>query len=119
MSMQESLRLLAFGLALAFLAESMVEYVFGQVVDHIPALSQFRWALMYVALAAGVGLAFYYQVDVLALIQDEPSTPVGFAMSGLVIGRGANFFHDFISRYIRPDFQMFELASEPDEQRVG
>ncbi len=118
MSVQESLRLMAFALALAFLAESMVEYIFGQAVDHIPALGKLRWALMYVALGAGVGLAFFYQVDLLALIQDEPSTAVGFAMSGLVIGRGANFVHDFISRYIKPDFQVFELP-DIDEQRVG
>jgi ABC-type multidrug transport system fused ATPase/permease subunit len=115
--MGEELKLLVLALALAFLAESMTEYVFGQAVDHFDVLEKFRWSLIYVALAAGIGLAFAYQVDLLALIGGKMESQLGYAMSGLVIGRGANFVHDFISRYIRPDFEVFFPG--PDEQRVG
>lgn len=115
--MGEELKLLVLALALAFLAESMTEYIFGQAVDHFEKLAKLRWALMYVALGAGVGLAFFYQVDLLALIGGQAESQVGYALSGLIVGRGANFVHDFISRYIRPDFRVFELPE--DEQRYG
>lgn len=108
---------LALAFTLAFLAESMTEYVFGQAVDHVAKLASFRWALMYVALAVGVGLTYFYQVDLLALIAGEADTPVGFAMSGLVVGRGANYLHDFVSRYVRPEGRV-ELPVD-DEQVIG
>lgn len=94
--------IVALSLGLAFLTESMVEYIFGQAVDHLEFLEPFRWLLMYVALAVGVGLSFYYQLDLLAIISEQAGTPVGYALSGLVIGRGANYLHDFVSRYITP-----------------
>lgn len=101
MSIGDTAKIVTAALALAFLCESMTEYLFGAVVAHTPKLEPFRWLLMYIALLAGVGLAFYYQLDLIAIILGE-SRPVGFLLSGLVIGRGANFLHDFISRYIIP-----------------
>ncbi len=91
--------------ALAFLIESSVEYIFGTPMDKIPKLTPYKWLLMYASMAAGVGMTFYYKVDMLSMIGDlakEPlqATPVGFALSGLVIGRGANFVHQFVSNYL-------------------
>lgn len=91
---------IALALALAFLCESMVEYLFGQIVEHVPKLKPSSWLLMYVAAVAGVGLAFYYQLDLLALIGENAASPVGFLLSGLVVGRGANYLHEFVSKYI-------------------
>ena len=90
---------IALALALAFLTESMVEYLFGQIIDQVN-LDKLRWLLTSVAAAVGVGLAFYYQLDLLALIGDSAPSSVGFLLSGLVIGRGANYLHDFASKYI-------------------
>lgn len=94
-----NLQIMLLALALAFLTESMVEYLFGQAVDHL-ALEKWRWALMYVSALVGVGLAFYYHLDLLALIGQLEASPVGYLLSGLIIGRGANYLHDFVSRYI-------------------
>ncbi|KKW13383.1 MAG: hypothetical protein UY48_C0001G0004 [Candidatus Gottesmanbacteria bacterium GW2011_GWB1_49_7] len=90
---------IALALALAFLTESMVEYLFGQIIDQVN-LDKLRWLLTYVAAAVGVGLAFYYQLDLLALIGDSVPSSVGFLLSGLVIGRGANYLHGFVSTYL-------------------
>jgi len=86
--------------ALAFLAESMVEYIFGAVADHIQVVEPYRWLLMYIALGVGVLMAHWYQVDLLTLITGDPPTGLGIVLSGLGIGRGANFIHDFVSNYM-------------------
>ena len=68
-------KLYALALALAFTTESGVEYIFGQLVDHIEALGKFRWALMYISLAAGIGLSLYYRLDMMSAIGGSaPST---------------------------------------------
>jgi hypothetical protein len=85
---------------LAFLVESFVEYVFGTPMDKIPKLTPYKWLLMYLALAAGVGLAFYYRLDMISLLPGEyPITPVGIILSGLILGRGAVFTHQFVSQF--------------------
>lgn len=94
------IQIVVLSLALAFLAESMVEYVFGTLAEKVVALQPFRWLLAYVALAVGVGMAFWYQIDLITLITAEAPTTLGIVLSGLGIGRGANFIHDFVSNYI-------------------
>lgn len=89
---------------LAFLAESMTEYVFGQVVDHVPSLDRYRWLLMYIAAAVGVGLAFFYQLDLIHLLAEAvevelPTAYPGMILTGLGIGRGANYIHQLVSEY--------------------
>lgn len=107
---------LAIAFALAFMAESGTEYIFGTPMEKIEKLKPFKWLLMYVGLAAGVGMSWYYQIDVIALIQafaggggaaPEPplqavveATPLGVVLTGLVVGRGANFLHQFVSQYL-------------------
>ena len=112
-----NLQIMLLALALAFLTESMVEYLFGQAVDHFDALSKWRWALMYVAALAGVGLAFYYRLDLLALIGQLEPSPVGFLLSGLIIGRGANYLHDFVSRYILQ--QQFNTSAQGEHDELN
>lgn len=89
---------------LATLVEGFVEYVFGTLFDKVPKLLAYKWALMYVSLAIGVALTFYYQLDLIALVANVAgaqlaSTPVGIALSGLIIGRGANYINDFVTRW--------------------
>jgi len=91
--------------ALAFLAESMVEYIFGTIVDKVPVLDKWRWTLMYVGLGVGVGMAFYYQIDLVVLIANLadytiPTGWLGVLLSGLAIGRGSNYIHQFMSEHL-------------------
>jgi len=94
-------------LFLAFLVtEGLVEYFLGQLFDRIEKLKPYTWTLMYVSAIAGVGLALYYKLDLISLLsqyaQLDPvieSGPVGQVLTGLAIGRGANFVHDLIDRF--------------------
>jgi hypothetical protein len=102
------LGILAVILLLSFLVEALVEYVFGKLFDNIPGLKPYKWLLMYVALAAGVGGAFVYQFDVISLLSIWLETPIeihpfGIALTGLGIGRGSNFIHDLIKKFFQGD----------------
>jgi hypothetical protein len=94
-------------LLLAFLVESLTEYLFGAACEHIPALKPFSWCLMYVAAAVGVGGAFNYGFDLIYTAQvffenpDPTSTAFGVAITGLAIGRGANYIHDIFKRFFK------------------
>lgn len=99
----ETAKLITLALALAFMAESSVEYVFGTAFAKFPKLAAWSWTLMYVALGVGVALAFLYRLDLLSLILGEPASVQGIALTGVAIGRGANFVHDLVSRYILPE----------------
>ena len=96
----ETAKLITLALALAFAAESGVEYILGTPFKKFPKLQALSWLLMYVSLGVGVSLAFLYQLDLFALITGEPATVQGIALTGSMVGRGANFVHDFASKYI-------------------
>ena len=92
--------LLAF--ALAFLAESMTEYLFASWVDRIAKLAEAE-PLKYIALLVGVGMAFAYRLDLLALaFPEQPPVVwwVGVLLTGMAIGRGSNYVHAFYSTYL-------------------
>ncbi|MEE9198212.1 MAG: hypothetical protein V3U26_00280 [Dehalococcoidia bacterium] len=88
-------------LVLAFLAESLTEYLFSRPLADLKINREY---LRYVAAGVGVVLALVYKVDILAqfpgLGAEYPV--VGRVLSGLVLGRGANFAHDFYSRFLNP-----------------
>lgn len=103
--------MLAVVFALAFLAESMVEYIFGEPFNHFPKLESWKWLLMYISASVGIILGFYYKLDLVYLIAYVAGelaglpttmtvTPVGMILTGLAIGRGANYVHQFISEYL-------------------
>ena len=96
----ETAKIVTLALALAFMAESSVEYVLGTPFKKFPKLQELSWLLMYVSLGVGIGLAFLYSLDLLALITGETATVQGITLSGLAIGRGAQYLHDFVSRYV-------------------
>lgn len=84
---------------LAFLIESLVEYLIGKPMEKSEKLAPYSWVLQYVAALAGIGLAWAYQTDLIAILtQGAPST-VGVVLTGLIIGRGSNFTHDIISKF--------------------
>jgi hypothetical protein len=115
MNIGNMLVLIGVSFALAFLTESLVEYLVGTPLAKIPKLAKFAWLLIYVSAIAGVGLALYWHIDLIAVIANWIAkvadtetewnvTTVGQVLSGLAIGRGANYLHDFLTRYLKkPD----------------
>ncbi len=95
----EELLILAGSFAIAFLTETLVEYLLGIPMDKFPKLTPFKWLLMYVAGAVGVGLSLFYKLDLLALIMAREGTVIGMVITGLAIGRGSNYLHQFVSQF--------------------
>jgi len=98
--------------ALAYLAESLTEYLFGIPFDKIPRLTPYKWLLMYLSAGVGVAMAIFYKLDLIALLSNVISEAVGvpspiqvsvfgFILTGLGIGRGANCLHDFVSKFLK------------------
>lgn len=91
-------------LALSFVVETLVEALFGRLADHVPALGPYKWALIYLAVVAGIGGAWVYRFDLLALLGQFTgapvgSTPYGITLTGISIGMGAAYIHQFISKF--------------------
>lgn len=89
---------------LAFLVETLVEALFGRIADHVPVLQQFKWLLIYIAVAVGVLGAFVYRFDLIYLLSlymqsAVPKTNFGIAITGVSIGMGAGYIHQFVSKY--------------------
>ena len=89
---------------LSFLVESLVEYLFGQFFSHIPSLNPYSWTLMYISAIVGVVAAFVYQFDLISLLgsyvgQPIPINSLGIVLTGLAIGRGANYLHDLVAKF--------------------
>ncbi len=104
--------LITVSLMLAFLAVSLVDYVFGIPMDQIPALKRFKWLLMYVALAIGIFFTLYWRIDLVAIIANVVAklagvdftwkvSLVGKILSGFIIGRGSNYLYDFLSKFLK------------------
>lgn len=100
--------ILAIMFLLAFLVESLVEYVFGQAFSHVPALQPYSWLLVYIPMAVGIGGAFMYGFDLLYLLGnwlevDWPTlaapSNLGMVLTGMAIGRGSNYLHDLVTRF--------------------
>ncbi len=86
-------------LALAFLAESLTEYLFSRLLVNLRISKDY---LRYIAAVVGVALAVAYRVDILEEFLDVGTDypVVGEVFTGLLLGRGANFTHDFYSRFL-------------------
>lgn len=102
--MASSLVVLVVIFFLAFLIESLVEYLFGQPFEHLPALAKHKWLLMYIAAIVGVLGAWVYSFDLISLLGVSigmaiPVTWFGIILTGLAIGRGSNFLHDLVSKF--------------------
>ena len=89
------------GLALVFLLAIVVEKlveIFKTIVYAIPFLpDKFRpLTLELLSLACGLLLAFQANINAMELLKVNISNPfIGIGITGLVIGKGANFAHDF------------------------
>ena len=100
--------LLLVTLLLAFLVETLVEFLLGDLFNSIPALQPFSIAKKYIAIAVAVAYSFCYQLDLLYLIAQyveiewpafaEVSIP-GMIITGIAIGKGSNYLHGFIGKF--------------------
>ena len=101
---------------LAFLVESVVEYYFASIVDLIfgkkvdgdPRLERIRGIIMKaLALATGIGLAFWYKYDLIYLIgqvvgAEVAQSWVGYLLTGTALARGAGYIHDLVKNFTNP-----------------
>jgi hypothetical protein len=91
-------------LVLATVVEALTEYLARPIVKAIYAyfgeVPETMAALRYVGAVVGVALCLAYGVDLLALTGLTAQVPfVGPVVTGLLIGRGANFVNDFLGKY--------------------
>lgn len=75
---------------LATFIESFVEYLFGKL-----AIAQ--EVLHYIALFVGVVLAVLLHIDIIAVFFPGQNALITTVMTGMIIGRGSNFVHDFMA----------------------
>ena len=106
-----TLTVLAGIFVLAFLAETLTEYFARPFLraetlpgsNHEPLHVVPAWSLRYIAALVGVTLAIAYRADVLALFGLVAWSPwIGYVVTGLIIGRGANYLNDIVDRWLRP-----------------
>jgi hypothetical protein len=95
---------LAFIIFLAAVVEGIVEYFFGKIVEHVPALQPYNWLLIYVAAAIGVAGTFHYQLDLFSVFASFLNMTItvsafGITLTGLAVGRGSNYLHDLVEKY--------------------
>ncbi|MGD9405538.1 MAG: hypothetical protein PVH95_10355 [Anaerolineae bacterium] len=96
-------------LVLATVAEALVEHLFAPLIgarddDEITPPSRWDWrplVMRYTSVFLSVLLTITYRADLLLLLNLSPPWPwVGWVITGLLIGRGSNFIHDFASRWL-------------------
>ena len=99
----DNLGLFAVLMFFGFIAtEGCVEYFLGKLFEKIAKLTPLAWVLMYVSLGVGLFLASAFQIDGILLIFaiTSPTMPwLGIVLTGIVIGRGANFVADVWKKY--------------------
>lgn len=101
-----TLGILAVLVALAFLVETIVEFLFGIIFDKVPALTPYKQYLRYIAVVVGVIGSFTYHFDIIHILsefaQTDPIIPVtafGQTLTGIAIGMGSSYLHQFISQF--------------------
>lgn len=89
-------------LALAAVAEVLIETLKPAISPLVPRF--IKQPYLYLSALVGLALAFNYNADLIAALLSSLSdshsaaTPAGVAMTGLLLGRGANVVHDLIDR---------------------
>ncbi|MAH49199.1 hypothetical protein CMI37_25465 [Candidatus Pacearchaeota archaeon] len=91
-------------IALAFATESLTEHYAGPLLALLtakwPKLQELRPA-QYVAAAVGLGLAFAFRLNIVSQAFGFVGAEwVGMVVTGAMMGRGANYIHDFVTRYL-------------------
>ena len=92
---------------LAFMVESFIEYFIGTPISQSPKLEPYKWVLIYVSAVVGVIVNIFYKIDLISFLGQLSGTTIpvswiGIVLTGLAIGRGANFVHDIIDKFSPP-----------------
>lgn len=93
---------------LAFIVESIVEHLVAVPLKENGVEN--TWWLRYVALVIGVGLCFGSKADLLGellgMFEASIEVPpvIGYAVTGFLISRGANFVSDLV-QMVRPEYE--------------
>lgn len=117
---------------LAFLTESLTEYLLGELFNLVHRLApDAPWILKIAAVqptvlkyaSAGVGVYLalgVFQLDLVYLLATVlevgeviPQSNVGMILTGLSLGRGANFLHQIVSVYL-PELPPFHTRMSWD-----
>jgi hypothetical protein len=101
----------------AFLIETLVEFIFAPIFKKWPKLAPYKDFVMYVAIATGVLAAFLYNFDLIFLLASYLGA-AGFAVTifgkiitGIAIGKGSNYLHDLIQKYfVKANLQIQEIT---------
>lgn len=93
---------------LALVVEAIVEYFLPTFPD------PYKWTKIYIAAILGVLVCVAYEADLLAALGLPSVRYVGSILTGLVIGRGANFVNVFIKRVGTVPFPAQSVDSVPD-----
>ena len=91
-------------LVLAGANEAIIEFLVKPPLERLMANEEDR-SIVYrtVSAAGGVLLALGFTVDTMALFGLEGVFPwLGAVVTGLLLGRGANWIHDFVNRWVEP-----------------
>lgn len=112
-------------LFVAFLGETLTELLFGTFANLIESIwpkleavlerPKFRMSVIQLfAISVGIAGAFIYRFDVIYLLGQYlqefagvplniPLTVYGLVITGVAIGKGSNYIHDFLNRFfIKP-----------------
>ena len=106
-----NLGLLMFALLLAWLCEGLFEYLFDPWLVLLAKRQPFDVLVPklkpWIAAAVGIGIVFLTSLDLLAFaasLADQSINPIlSKVLTGIVVGRGANYVHDFWKRLKLPN----------------
>ncbi len=95
---------LGFFILISTLIEGIVEYFVAPIFDQ-NGLAKHRIALLYIPAIFGVLCAVYYKLDLVAALApvfnvDVPNSVFGQVLTGILVGRGSNYVHQFLSKYL-------------------
>lgn len=99
------LLILAVVLFIAFLVETLVEFLLAPLFEKVPKLAPFKWVTMYAAIAVAMYAAFLYRLDLVFMlaqflgVQEIPQTTYGIVVTGIAIGKGSNYLHDLFAKF--------------------
>lgn len=89
---------------MAFMVETLTEFLFGDLFNNVESAKPFKWTIKYIAVMIGVAGAWVYQFDLIHLLSEYvgaglPSSPFGVALTGIAVGKGSNYIHQMITQF--------------------
>ena len=85
------------GLA-ALVVRQVHELVVAPLYDNIEFLAAYKWTQIYPAGLLGVLVAYLLELDILSVAGIANPSLVGFVLTGIGLGAGADFIHNWIER---------------------